>query len=188
MPARRQRPGFRLAIANDTGNDQVRVVESGAVGVRQSVAKLATFVNRARRFRRHMTWDPAWERELGEESLHPLLVLRDVRIDFAISALKICICDYTGAAMPWAGNIDHIQVVIPDQPIQMNVDEVQAGGGSPMAEQPGLDVLFGQGLLQKRVVIEVDLADGQVIGGPPIRIHQRPFLIRQRIHHRCSPG
>ena len=34
VPARRQRPGFRLAVADDTGDNQVGIVEGGSVGVR----------------------------------------------------------------------------------------------------------------------------------------------------------
>ncbi len=45
MPARRQRSSLRLAVADDTGNDQVRVVEGCSVGVRDSVAELPAFVN-----------------------------------------------------------------------------------------------------------------------------------------------
>ena len=36
MPARRQRSGLRLAVADDAGDDQVGIVEGGAVGVREA--------------------------------------------------------------------------------------------------------------------------------------------------------
>jgi len=50
MPGRGQRPGLGLAVSHDTGDDKPRVVERGAKGVRQCVAELAAFVNRAGRF------------------------------------------------------------------------------------------------------------------------------------------
>ena len=87
--------------------------------------------------------------------------------------------------MPGAGNVEHVEVVFVDQPIQVNVNEIQSGRRSPMAEQPWFDVLFGKGLLEQWVVIQIDLTDRQVIGGPPVRIHQGPFFIRKGVRHHC---
>ena len=61
MPARGERPGFGFAIADDAGHDQVRVVERGAERVRKRIAQLAAFVDRARRFWRHVARDAARE-------------------------------------------------------------------------------------------------------------------------------
>ena len=44
-----------------------------------------------------------------------------------------------------------------------------------MAEQPRLDVLGLQRLAQQRVGQQVDLADGQVVGGPPLDSGARRF-------------
>jgi hypothetical protein len=55
VPARGQRSGLGLAIADDARNQQVAIVERGAVRVRQGVAKFATLVDRARRLRRNVT-------------------------------------------------------------------------------------------------------------------------------------
>ena len=45
MPCGRQGTGFRLAIANDTGNNQIRIVESGTKGMHWPTSELATFMN-----------------------------------------------------------------------------------------------------------------------------------------------
>ena len=49
VPAGGERPGLGLAVADDAGDDQVRVVERRPVGVAQGVPKLAALVNAARR-------------------------------------------------------------------------------------------------------------------------------------------
>ena len=183
MPARRQRPGLRLAVADHAGDDQVRVVERGAVGVRERVAQLAALVDRAGRLRRDVAGNAAGERELGEQPLHPLLVLGDVRVDLAVGALEVGVGDQAGPAVPRAGDVDHVQVVLLDHPVQVDVDEVQAGRGAPVAEQPRLDVLLRQRLLEQRVVVEIDLADRQVVGGAPVRVDEREFLVRERVSH-----
>src|SRR4051794_22083561 len=81
VPARRQRPGLRLAVADDAEDDEVRVVERGAVRVDEGVAQLAALVDRARRLRRHMTPDATRKRELPEEATHAVLVAGQVRVD-----------------------------------------------------------------------------------------------------------
>jgi len=50
--------GFGLAVSNDTGDDESRIVESRAVGVRKRIAELASFVNGTRRLRRDMARIP----------------------------------------------------------------------------------------------------------------------------------
>ena len=132
-----------------------------------------------------MARNAAGERELGEEALHALFVGGDVRIDLAVGPLEVGVRDQARPAMPGAGDVDHVEVVLLDQPVQVDVDEVQTWRRSPMAEQPRLDVLLCQGLLEQRVVVEIDLTDRQVVGGPPIRIHQSPFFVRQRVCHHC---
>jgi hypothetical protein len=44
-----------------------------------------------------------------------------------------------------------------DQPVQVRVDEVQAGRRAPVAQQSRLDVLDLQGLAQQRIPQKVDL-------------------------------
>jgi len=51
MPARCQRSGLRFAISDDTGDDQVRIVERGAVRMGERVAELPALVDRAGHFR-----------------------------------------------------------------------------------------------------------------------------------------
>src|SRR5260221_14637043 len=93
MPARRQRSSFRLAVADDAGNDQIGVVEGCSVGVRDGIAEFAALVYRTGRLRRHMAGDAAGERELGEQALHALFVARDVWINFTVVSLEVGIRD-----------------------------------------------------------------------------------------------
>ena len=45
VPAGSQSAGFGFAIADDASDDQVRIVESRAIGVRQRIAEFAALVN-----------------------------------------------------------------------------------------------------------------------------------------------
>ena len=54
VPGGCQRPGLRLAIADNTGDNQIGIVEHGAKGMAQRISQLAAFVDRAGRRGRHM--------------------------------------------------------------------------------------------------------------------------------------
>jgi hypothetical protein len=50
--------------------------------------------------------------------------------------------------MPGSSHEDYLLVKFLDQPVQVDVDECEAGAGSPMAEQTVLDMLRLEGFLQ----------------------------------------
>ncbi len=179
MPARRQRPRLRFAVAHDRGDDEIGIVEGRAIGVRERIAELAALVDRAGRLGRDMAWNPAGKRELGEEPLHALLVLRHARIDFAVGSFEIGVGDQPRPAMAGAGDVDHVEIVLLDQPIEVGVDEVEARRRAPVPQESRLDVLLLERLAQQRIVEQIDLADRQIIGGPPVGVDQRGFVFRQ---------
>ena len=142
MPARGEGTSFGFAVADHARDDQVGVVEGSSVCMREGITQLTALVDRTGRLRRHMAGNAAGERELLEEEFHAVLVARNVRIDFAICSLEISIRHEARTAMARPGDVDHVQVVLPDDPVQVNVDEVQAWRRSPMTKQTGLDVLL----------------------------------------------
>src|SRR5262249_5967874 len=54
VPAGGKRPRLGLTVAHNASDDEVRVVESGPIGMAERIAEFAAFVNAARRFR--ATW------------------------------------------------------------------------------------------------------------------------------------
>jgi hypothetical protein len=107
MPARRQRTGLRLAVADHAGDDQIRIVEGRAEGMRQRIAQLAALVDRPRRVRRDMAGDAAGKGELLEQPLHPVLIPGDVRIDLAVGAFQVGVRHHRRPAVTRPGDIDH---------------------------------------------------------------------------------
>src|SRR3974390_1420829 len=105
-----------------------------------------------------MARNTAREGELSKQALHALFIKRNIRIDLAIRPLEVGVRDQTGTAMPGARDVDHVEIALLDHPVQVNVDEIQAGRCSPMAEKPRLDVVFCERFLEQRIVIEIDLA------------------------------
>src|SRR5579863_10347859 len=92
----------------------------------ERVAQLAAFVNRARRRRRNVAGNSTGKRELLEQLLEPGFVLADVRINLTVAAFEISIAHERRAAVTRTGNVEHVQVILLDDPVQMHVDEVLA--------------------------------------------------------------
>jgi hypothetical protein len=134
VPAGGERAGLRLAVADNAGDDQVRVVERGAVGVRERIPEFAALVDAARRLRRDVAGNPAGEAELLEQPLHPLRVLTDVRVELAVGAFEVGVGDQRRPAVARADDVDHVQVILLDDPVEVHAKHVQAGGGAPVAE------------------------------------------------------
>jgi hypothetical protein len=184
VPGGGERPGLGLAVADHARHDEVGVVERRAVGVRQAVAELAAFVDRARRLRRDVRADVAGEGKLLEELLHPFLVLALVRIDLRVGAFEISGTEHARGAVTRTGHEDHVQVVALDHAIEMRPHERERRARAPVAEQAVLDVLGMQGRLDQGVVLEIDHSDGEVIARAPPGIDQTQLLARKRVLRR----
>ena len=180
LPGGGQRPGLGLAVADDAGDDQAGIVERGPERVAEGVAELAALVDRPGRGGRDVAGDTAGERELGEQLLQPRLVLADVRVDLAVGALQVGVADQRRAAVTRAGDVEHVQVEFLDDPVQVDVDEVLPRRRAPVPDHQRLHVRQLQRPFQQRVVVEVELADRQVVGGPPVRIHPAQQLGGER--------
>ena len=167
MPGRGQGTRLRFAVAHDTGCDQIRVVEYGAEGVSQRIAQFAALVDGARRFRCHVAGDAAGEGELLKQFLHAFCVPGDVRIHFRIGAVQPVLGHHGVAAVSGAGQVDHVQIVLFDDPVQMRIDEVLAGYCAPVADDLLLDLVAGEGFLQERVFQQIELTCGKIVRGAP---------------------
>src|SRR5436190_10913637 len=159
MPARRERARFGLAVADDTDDEQVGVVERRPDRVRERVAELASLVDRARRLWRRVARDPAGERELPKEPVQAILVLADLRVDLAVGPLEVRVRDDPWAAVAGARDVDRVDVAGADGAVEVRVDEVQSGSRAEVAEQARLNLLGLKRFAQERVGEQVDLPD-----------------------------
>ena len=100
----------------------------------------------------------------------PAAVFALFRVDLGIRALEIRLGQYRGRPVPGAADVDRVEVVFFDQPVEMDVGKGLAGIRAPMAQQPRLYVLQGQRLSQQRVGLEVQHPQAQIEAGPPIRV------------------
>src|SRR5271165_4402518 len=116
MPRGGERTGFRFAVADHARDQQSGVVEHRSKGVTQRVAELPAFVNRSGTLGRGMTRNPSWEGELREQPAQSRLVLTYIRVHLAVRALEVGAADHRRPAMTGSRHVDHIQVILFDDP------------------------------------------------------------------------
>ena len=127
MPGRGQWPSLGLTVADHARDNQAGIIEDSAERVTQRVTQFPAFVDRSRSSRCHMAGNASGKRELGKELLQSGLVLADVGINLGVGALEVGVGDQGRAAMTGAGDVEHVQVVLRDDPVQVHIDEVLPG-------------------------------------------------------------
>src|SRR5215467_1065976 len=150
VPTGGERAGLGFAIAYNTADEQIRIIKRGAIGVEQRISKFPTLVNRSRSIGRGMAGNSTRPGELREQALHALFILRDRRIEFGIGAFQVSVGDNPRTSMSGAGNVDGIQVVGVDEPVHVDVNEIESRRCSPVSKQARLNVLDFQRLAQER--------------------------------------
>src|SRR5664279_6562057 len=81
-------------------------------------------MNRTRALRRRMAGNSSGKRKLQKEFLQSRLILTDVRINLAIGALEVNVAHDRRPAVPGTGNINHVEIVFCNDPVQVHIDEV----------------------------------------------------------------
>ena len=171
VPTGGERAGFRFSVANDASDDQIRIVEGGAIGMDQGIAEFAAFMDRPGRFRRDMTWNAVRPGELAKQPLQSVSAALDSRKALRVGAFEIAMRHQARTAMTGADDIDHVQIVFFDQPVEVDIKEVQPGRRAPMPEQTRLDVFELERGFEQRIVLQIDLPDRKIIRGAPIGVH-----------------
>ena len=114
-----------------------------------------------------MAGNTAGKGELLEQPPHPLNIQADIRIHLGVAALQVRVGHQGRSTMAGTDDCEYVAIPGNNDSIQMRVDEIDARRRSPVTQQPRLDVLERERLAQQRIVEQVDLAGGQVIGRSP---------------------
>ncbi len=177
VPGGGERSGLRLAVADDTGDQQVRVVECGAVGMGEGVAQFAALVDGTGRLRCDVAGHAAGEGELSEQQLHARLVPADVGVRLRVTALQPGVGEDGRTAVPGTPDTQRVGAARGDHAVEVGVHEVEPRRGAPVTEEPGFDVLGDEWAGQQRIGHQVDLADGQIVGGAPVRVERGDLFV-----------
>src|SRR5665648_394313 len=140
-------------------------------------------MDRTWRFRRDVAWNAIGPGELPKQPQHPVSAALDIRKSLRIGAFEIAMRDQPRTAVAGPDNIDHVQIALFDQTVEMDIDEVEPGGSAPMPKQTRFDVFELERGVEQRIVLKINLPDREVIGGAPITSRSGRFIFRTI---RCS--
>jgi hypothetical protein len=169
-------------------SDQVGVIEYSTKGVGDGVTKLTTFVNTSRSFRSRVTADASRERELLEEALQALSILRLVRVDFGVDSFEVGVGNDARGTVARTGDEEGIEIVLLDQAVHVDVGEGLARVRTPMSEKPRLDVLSLERFLQQRVLTKVEHTQAQVHAGMEVAVDLVDLILAERLIGHGSSG
>src|ERR1035437_9197059 len=82
-------------------------------------------------------------------------------------------------------DIDHVQIALFDQTVEMDIDEVVPGGSAPMPKQTRFDVFELERGFEQRIVLKINLPDREVIWR---RANTRPFFPADRMTMQQASG
>ena len=80
-------------------------------------------------------------------------------------------CHDAGTAMTRSNDIDHVQIVVLDQSVEVHIEEIKSRRRSPVTEQARLDVLQRQRCFEQRIVLQIDLPNRKIVRRAPIGVH-----------------
>src|ERR1700733_15663433 len=100
--------GLGLAVTDDAGGDEVRVVEDGPERVDERVAELTALVDRAGGRHADVAGDAARGGELPHQAEQPGLVQRDRRVDLRVRTFEIDVGDDGRAAVAGTGHVEDV--------------------------------------------------------------------------------
>ena len=125
-----------------------------------------------------MAGNAAGEGELLEQPAHALDIPADIGIDLTVGALQIGLGYHGISAVSGAREVDHVEIILFNYPVQVGIDKVLPRNSSPVAYDLPLDMLRLQRLPQKGVVQQIELTDRQIVGCPPpcVKIEQFFFI------------
>src|SRR5580704_5695409 len=136
-------------------------------------------MNGARCFWSAVAPNSARERKLREELFQTLPVLGLVRINLGISALQVGVGEDGRSTMTWPSQEKYVEIVLFNQPVQMDIDQAHAGVRAPVTEQSKLCVFGLQWLFEERIIPQIDHAKTEVETRSPVSIHLSQLLTRE---------
>src|SRR5262249_7870518 len=170
MPTGGEWTGFRLAVADHYEGEQVRMVVRRTVSVRDAVSQFTTFVDASGCFRSGVAANPARKGELFKEALHSREVFTLLWINLRISSLQVRLRQDSWCTMSRPRDKNCVQVILVDQPVEVNVSEGLPRIRAPVAQQSRLSVCRRQRLSEQRVVLEIEHTQTQVQACMPVSV------------------
>src|SRR5947207_561672 len=104
-----------------------------------------------------------------------------MRVEFSQGAFQPEICQNRWCTVTRTNNIKHVQIMLLDQEVEMCVDQGQSGTCSPVAQQPGFDIVESQISLKEDIVLQKDHSSSNIISCASVFGHSLIGVLSQRL-------
>ncbi len=151
-----------------------------------AIAQFAALIDGTGGFRCTVGGHAAREGELLEEFGHAGLVLGDIGIHLGIGAVQVIIGNVEIAAVSGTGEQNQVQIIPLDDTVQVDKYEILPRHRAPVAHDLFLDHVQGQRLAQQRVLQQVQLAGGEIVGRTEPFVHALQQFLRDRAFFRAK--
>lgn len=100
-----------------------------------------------------MTWDTTWRRELPKQFTNAFGIFCDSGVNLCIGPFQVDVGNQCGATMSGSREVDGVDIVILNQPIDVDIDKTQSSRCAPMSEQAWFDVYGLQWLSEQGIFL-----------------------------------
>ena len=171
QPTSHQWSSFPFTITNYCRSNDIWIIQYSSSSVWKCVTKFSTFVDRSWCFRRRVWSNSSREWEDLTQVFETFFILRNTWIQFSVWTIQVWIRYHYLPTMTWSFNVEHIQVVFIDGPVQVSIDKVLPRYCTPVSDWVSLQVVFNDFTLQQRVIFQVHLSSWNVVGCTPPSIY-----------------
>src|SRR5690349_17773132 len=95
-----------------------------------------------RRFRSYVTRYSVRPGKLAEQPFDSIAILFNIRVGLRVRSLQVSVCNDPWPAMSWTNDVHHVEVVHPNEAVQMRINEVQTRRSPPMPQKPRFNIFF----------------------------------------------
>ena len=170
VPGGGQRSRFRFAIAHDASDEEIGIVERGAVGMHEAVAELAAFVHGAGRERGKVAGQAAGPGEIADQVREAREVLAVALEVFGESAFEVQVGEDGGRSVAGSYDQQDARSGVLYQTVEVGVNQVESGLRAPVAEQARFDMGRLKRLAQKSVLPKIELRGAEIVRRTEMRL------------------
>jgi hypothetical protein len=89
------------------------------------------------------------------------------RIPLGVRSFEVAVRNDARTAMAETDDVDHVEIIVLDQPVEMNIEEIKSCCRPPMTEQTGLDMFKLEGCFKQRIILRIDLPNRRIVRRAP---------------------
>lgn|GEM_PF-1441806 len=180
LPRSSKRTSFSFSITDDSGDEEIWMIESSTKCRRERIAKLSSLENRTWCLRICMTRKTTRPTKIMDNRTHTIFSMFIIRIKIAKSSLYIEICEECRVTVTRSCDEQCFLLMSLSEEIEVEIDKINSRNCSPMSENTRLDMFFSQWFFEKKILSEIELRSANIICESKISFSSIDIVKRRR--------